>query len=53
MFSHLPYPPLEVLVARGHDVALVLRYPLHEAVVRVGPLVQARQPLEPRVLHDL
>ena len=51
--SHLSYPPLEVLVAGGDDVALVLRDPLDEAVVRVRPLVQARKTLEPRVLHDL
>ena len=35
--SHLPYPPLEVLVAGGDDVALVLGDPLDEAVVRVRP----------------
>ena len=51
--SHLPNPALEVLVAGGDDVALVLRDPLDEAVVRVRPLVQAREALEPRVLHDL
>ena len=50
---HLPYPALEVLVAGGDDVALVLRDPLDEAVVRVRPLVQARKALETRVLHDL
>ena len=34
---HLPYPALEVLVAGGDDVALVLRDPLDEAVVCVRP----------------
>ena len=50
---HLPYPALEVLVAGGDDVALVLRDPPDEAVVCVRPLVQARKALEPRVFHDL
>ena len=44
--GNLSYPPLEVLVAGGDDVALVLRDPLDEAVVGARPLVQARETLE-------
>lgn len=49
----LPDPPLEVLIAGGHDVAFVLRHPVHEAVVGVRSFVHAGQPLEPRVLDNL
>ena len=45
--GQLPDPPLQVLVAGGHDVGLVLGHPVHQAVVGVGALVQAGQPLEP------
>ena len=45
--GQLPDPPLEVLVAGGHDVGLVLGHPVHQAVVGVGALVQAGQSLEP------
>ena len=45
--GQLPDPPLEVLVAGGHDVGLVLGHPVHQAIVGVSALVQAGQPLEP------
>ena len=49
----LPDAPAQVLVARGHDVAPVHRHAPHQAVVRVRPLVVARQPHEAGVLGDL
>ena len=35
----LPDPPLEILVAGGHDVRLVLGHAAHQAVVSVGSLL--------------
>jgi len=40
----------QVFVTRGHDVTLVLRHSLRDAVVGVRALVQARQTLESGVL---
>ena len=50
--DYFPHSPAQILVACGHNVALVLRDSLHNAVVRVRALVQTRQPLESRVLGD-
>ena len=40
--GQLPDPPLEVLVAGCYDVGLVLRHPVHQAVVSVGTLNQVK-----------
>ena len=44
---------LQVLVAGGHDVALVARHALAQAVICVRAGVRARQPLYARVLRHL
>lgn len=43
---------LEVLIASGHDVALVLGDPVHQAIVGVGARVRALDPLEAGILGD-
>ena len=43
---------LQIAIARGDNVALVLFDALHETVVGVRSLVQATEALEARVLHD-
>jgi len=50
--GNLPDAILKVLVVGGHNVAFVLAHPLHEAVVRIGALVQARQSLESGIGDD-
>lgn len=42
---HLPDPLLQLRVTRRHHVAPVNTHPPHDAVVRVRPLVVAREPL--------
>ena len=48
---HLADSPPEVPIAGGYDVALVLPYPLADAVIRVGALVSAGYPLNAGVLR--
>jgi len=48
--SHLADASAQVLVARGHDVALVLAHPITQAVVSVRALVRARNALNAGVL---
>jgi len=50
--GNLPDAVLQVLVVGGHDVALVLTHPFHQAVVRIGALVQAGQSLESGIGDD-
>eukprot|EP00359_Climacostomum_virens_P008834 CAMPEP_0204905274 /NCGR_PEP_ID=MMETSP1397-20131031/5334_1 /ASSEMBLY_ACC=CAM_ASM_000891 /TAXON_ID=49980 /ORGANISM="Climacostomum Climacostomum virens, Strain Stock W-24" /LENGTH=103 /DNA_ID=CAMNT_0052074145 /DNA_START=267 /DNA_END=578 /DNA_ORIENTATION=- len=44
--SQFPYPPFQVFIASGYDEYSMLRYPLHNAVIRIGSFVRALQPLE-------
>lgn len=49
---HLPQSSPELSIARRDDVTPVLCHSVHDAVVGVGTLVRARQPLEPRIPRD-
>lgn len=49
----LSYSALQVPIVRRHDVALAGRDTLHNAVIRVRPLVRAGELLEPRVPRNL
>ena len=50
--THLSDAPPQVAVAGGHNIALVLPDTLTNAVISVGALVGAWQPINPRILHD-
>lgn len=50
--GHLPDSPLEILIARGHNVAFVVGHTIHETVVGVGACVRAGQALDAGVLRD-
>ena len=47
-----PDSALQVLIAGGHDVTLVLRHTVHKTVISVSPLVGAGQPLKPGVFGN-
>ena len=49
----LAYPPPQVFIAGGSDVATMLLDPLTDAVVGVGSFVGAGEPFDPRVLGNL
>lgn len=46
---YFPYPILQVLIIRRHNVTFVLSDFIHNAVVSVCALMQARQPFESRI----
>lgn len=48
---NLAYPSLQVGIARGDNIALVLPDALADAVVGVRAWMRARQPHEPRILR--
>lgn len=48
----LSNPPLEILVAGGHNVHSVLSDSFNDAVVSVGALVVAFEPLKTRIFCD-
>ena len=50
MSFHLTYASSEVSITSSHNVALVLSYPLANAVICVGAFVRARYPLDPGIL---
>ena len=45
-------PSLQILIARSHDVATMLRYALYEAVVGVSTFMHARKSLNTRVFGN-
>lgn len=49
---NLPDAIPQILVVGRHNVALVLRHPIRDTVIRVRALVQTRQPFEPWILDD-